>query len=209
MPEEGETTTTSTPAGQPAPAAPAPAAAEPAAPAPAETPGTLTTAPTPAPASGAPEKYELKLPDGSHLGDGALDRTAAYARKQGLSNEEAQELLNRENSAVVDYVESVKKQAEVWAEDSKADSEIGGDNLAKNCELAKRALDKFGSEALRDALNESGFGNHPEVVRVFSRIGKAMSEDQIVVPGTAGAASEKTAEETFYGETTSKPTEGE
>ena len=34
-------------------------------------------------------------------------------------------------------------------------------------------------------LNESGLGNHPEVIRLFYRTGKAMSEDSLIV----GAAS--------------------
>jgi hypothetical protein len=53
--------------------------------------------------------------------------------------------------------------------------------------VAKKALDAFGTAELRSLLNESGLGNHPEVIRFMFRAGKAISEDSMVT-GTKGEA---------------------
>jgi hypothetical protein len=53
--------------------------------------------------------------------------------------------------------------------------------------VAKKALDAFGTAELRSLLNESGLGNHPEVIRFMFRAGKAISEDSMVT-GNKGEA---------------------
>ena len=153
--------------------------------------------------AGAPEKYELKLPEGSTFLDAkALERTAAFAREQGLTNDEAQALLEREHEVVKTYAESQQAMAtqsvQKWAEEAKADKEIGGEAFVKNAELAKRVVERYGTEAFKKALSDTGLGNHPELVRVFVRIAKSMSEDQLVLPKTAGGT-KRTPEEVFYG----------
>lgn len=151
-----------------------------------------------------PIKYDLKLPKDSMLNEGAVDEIAEFAKEQGLSNEQAQKLLDRENKAVKEYAESqvegLKEKSSQWVEDVKNDKELGGENFNKNVELAHRALEKFGSKQLKETLNSSGLGSHPELVRVFSRIGKAMADDSIVNQGSEGSK-QKTAEEIMYGGT--------
>ena len=74
-------------------------------------------------------------------------------------------------------VEEVKTE---WANDSQSDSEFGGENLKSNLEIAKSSLNAFGTDALKSLLEESGLGNHPEVIRFMYRAGKAISEDSYV-----------------------------
>ena len=45
---------------------------------------------------------------------------------------------------------------------------------------AKSALDTFGNDALKSLLVETGFGNHPEIIRFMYRAGKAISEDSYI-----------------------------
>jgi len=156
-----------------------------------------------------PEKYDLKLPEGSPLKADAIDKIAAIAKERGLSNEEAQAELNKESELIGTYVKGQAVEADTvkegWIAEAKSDKEIGGDNFAKSAETAKRVVKRFGTEAFEKALNETGLGNHPEAVRVFTRIGKAMSEDQLVLPGTQPAP-RKSLEETLYGDTSKKET---
>jgi hypothetical protein len=63
---------------------------------------------------------------------------------------------------------------------SKGDKEFGGDKLSENLGVAKKALDAFGTAELRSLLNQSGLGDHPEVIRFMYRAGKAISEDRFV-----------------------------
>lgn len=142
-----------------------------------------------------PEKYELKIPDGSPLDKEALARVEDYAKANKLSNEEAQKLLEVENTAVKAYAEKTLKESEAakasWLDGSKNDKEIGGDKLARNVELSRRVVDKFGSPLLKQIFNETGTGNHPELIRMLSRIGDAIGEDQLVIGKVGSPAQEK------------------
>jgi len=64
-----------------------------------------------------------------------------------------------------------------------------GAELPKQLELAKRAVDKFGGDALRAAINESGVGNHPAFVDLFISIGKSLAEDSVSGASAGGPAS--------------------
>lgn len=140
-----------------------------------------------------PEKYELKMPDGSPLDKEAITRVENFAKANKLSNEEAQQVLEVENTAVKTFAD--KQQADMeqtkktWLDQSTNDKEFGGENLGKNVELSRRVVDKFGSQEFRNALNETGLGNHPELIRMLSRIGKAIGEDELVI-GRTGAKPE-------------------
>lgn len=149
-----------------------------------------------------PEKYELKLPEGSTLDQSAIDRVSAYAKEMKLSQDMAQAVLDREHLAVDSYAKALDSQfaavKEEWKQNGFKDKEIGGDAYRENAELAKRVVAKYASEEFAKILDESGYGNHPELIRTFLRIGKAMAEDKLVMPG-AQAGGKKSAEELFYG----------
>jgi hypothetical protein len=79
---------------------------------------------------------------------------------------------------------------ESWGEAVKTDQEIGGAKLDENLAVARRAVDAFGSPALKELLNTTGLGNHPEVVKAFYKAGKAISEDGFVRGQPKGPATE-------------------
>ncbi len=150
-----------------------------------------------------PEKYELKLPENSSLDDAALERIATDAKSQGLSQEQAQAQLERESS-ITTAIEERRVAAEKvvvdgWLETTKADAEIGGEHFAKNIELAHRVLQRFGSPAMTEMLKKTGLGNHPELVRAFNRIGKAMGEDNFVTATPAPTNEPRDPAEVLYG----------
>lgn len=154
----------------------------------------------PAPAAAAAAKpIELKLPDKSLLGQTRVDKIAAYAKEQGLSQEQAQALVNRESEAVSEYQVGIQdahkqggpewtKRVDAYESAIVADKEIGGDAAKESAELAKRVINRFATDGLKTQLDATGFGSHPELVRLFVRIGKTMGEDSLVVPGKTGAA---------------------
>jgi hypothetical protein len=55
--------------------------------------------------------------------------------------------------------------------------------------VARKALESFGSPALKELLNNTGLGNHPEVIKAFHKVGKLISEDKMVkgTPATPGS----------------------
>lgn len=149
-----------------------------------------------------PEKYELKLPDGALLDSVALEEISAYAKEKGYSQEQAQELLTRENEAVLDYVERTeelhKAQVSKWRQEVMADKEIGGEQFNINIEYAHRVLQKFAPKEFVETLEKTGFGNHPLLVKTFVAIGKAMQPDKIVKANSVGQT--KNYEDIFYGQ---------
>ena len=60
------------------------------------------------------------------------------------------------------------------------------------------ALDQFGTPELREALDQTGMGSHPEVIRVFSRIGAAISEGKVITGGIGTQDADKTQAEVMY-----------
>lgn len=163
------------------------------------------------PAKVVPEKYELKTPDGSLLDPKHIEALQSYAKEKGLSNDEAQALLERESGAVAAFArgqqEAHKRGGTEWTKRVdgyeaalKADKELGGEAFAANAEIAKRAIDRFAPE-LKPILDETGFGSHPDLFRAFHRIGKAMEEDKLVNPGSKapGQGDKKSTAEKFYG----------
>lgn len=129
----------------------------------------------------APEKYEFKAPDGQAFDPEVLKAYEGVARELGLSQEGAQKVLDTVAPKLQEQQQAAIEQTKAqWAEQSKADKEFGGDKMPEHLAVAKKALDKFGSPELRQLLNDSGLGNHPEIIRAFYRAGKAISEDGFV-----------------------------
>ena len=143
-----------------------------------------------------PEKYDLKLSENSILDDVFVKRTEAYAKEHKLSQEDAQSILKAQEEDVAAFMEDRKAE---WKEKSLKDPEIGGEKLTENIALASRMLKKFGSPTLEKELNRTGYGNHPEMVRLFVKIGKMGGEDKFIQPGAQAGAGEKTLAERLYG----------
>lgn len=148
------------------------------------------------------KEIELTLPDGALLSAEQLAEIKAYAKDNGLSQEKAQDLVNKNNQNLMSFKQAqdaeFEKRKSEWVTQVQADKEIGGPEFNRNIEYAKRALDKFASKDLRETLDKTGLGNHPELVKTFFRIGKAMQEDTFVKSG-ATTSQPKSMEDIFYG----------
>lgn len=127
---------------------------------------------------------DLKVPEGLQLPKDYVEKIASYAREQGFSKDKAQELLNLKADMIQDMIEQQKesyaKTRDEWVSQVKNDQEIGGNNFKQSIDLAQRALKQFASDEFIKTLNETGYGDHPEVVRVFARVGKLIANDHIV-----------------------------
>lgn len=150
-----------------------------------------------------PTKYDLTLAEGSHLDAQAMERTAEYARTQGLSNEQAQALLDRESDVVASYVDAQKAQMQAksdgWLNELSRDPEFGGDNFKRSAALAKRVVEKFGDQTLKQSLDTTKMGNYPPLVRMLVKIGNAISDDQLVMGNETTFKGGRSVEDVFYG----------
>ncbi len=149
-----------------------------------------TAAPGAAPAAPRPDPYAgLHVSEALGIDPAILDDFKALAGDLELSPEAAQRLMDF-------YLDAHRRRHDGWRAQTVADRELGGQALARNVAAAGRAIDRFGGPELRRTLEVTGTGNHPEMVRFFVRVGKALAEDGLVRP-THGRQP-KSYGETFY-----------
>lgn len=148
-----------------------------------------------------PEEYAaFELPEGMELDEALLGKANPLMKELGLNQENAQKAVSfiaemRQADAQA-IATAHEKQVSEWETAAKADKEFGGDKFNENAALARSAVDKLGSPELKTFLDESGLGNHPELVRMFVKVGKAIAEDD--PGGGSPAAKEKSAAEILY-----------
>lgn len=119
----------------------------------------------------------LAFPEGVMVDASLMDNFKGLAGEHGLSCEGAQKMMDLHMQAVEAQQAIYQQTINDWVHSVADDPEIGGAHQAQALGLAKQALDTFGTPALMDALNQSGLGNHPELIRAFYRMGKAIAED--------------------------------
>jgi hypothetical protein len=149
---------------------------------------------------GAPEKYEFTAPEGVTLDAEAVAEFEPVAKELNLSNEQAQKLVELQTKLVHKQQEAWDRQVETWVTEINADKEIGGQAVKQSITHAQRALTQFGTPELKAALDATKMGNHPELVRVFARIGKAMAEDTFV-PADKPAGTKRNPADVMYDKT--------
>lgn len=147
---------------------------------------------------GAPEAYEaFKVPEGYVLDEQLLGEFTPVLKDLNLSQDQAQKLIDFAPKLVEQTVQTATSKVleqvgfadyAQWPTQVKKDQEIGGDKLAENLAVAKKARDQFATPELRKLLDTTPMGNHPEIIRLFHRIGKAISEDGYVPGGKATTA---------------------
>jgi len=133
---------------------------------------------------GAPEKYEFnaEVADAPQkLDPEVLTAFGDVAKELDLPQEDAQKVLDKVAPVIQKRQAKMLEQVRAdWANESQTDEEFGGEALNENLNVAKQALDAFGTDAFKSLLQETGFGNHPEIIRFMYRAGKAISEDSYV-----------------------------
>ena len=150
-------------------------------------------------------KFELNLPADSLLDPAVIEDIVSYSKEKGLSPEVAQAILEREHSAVSSFrdaqLQHLEQQKIEWVKNAKADKEIGGDRYNESVELAHRVFKDYASPSFREELVKTGLGNHPELLRVFSKLGRDVyAEDKMIKPGIQ-AGGHRSSEDILYGKT--------
>jgi len=134
--------------------------------------------------AGAPEEYDtFVVPEGYGVDETVLNEYQDWAKELDLSQEQAQagvDLVAKMQEAQADkWVE----QQKTWVEEAKSDPEFGGEKFDQNVAVAVKARDSFGNPEFSEMLDVSGLGNHPEMIRFLNRVGRAISEEKVVVGG--------------------------
>jgi hypothetical protein len=134
----------------------------------------------------APERYELKL-EGLTLDPKLLAEAEPVFREMGLSNKQANALLpiapklmaSAQEQVIQKLIDEGSKQRNAWLEAFNNDRELGGANRSESARLAQLGLEKMGigkDHPFRAALNETGFGNHPDMIRILRWVGSTAAQ---------------------------------
>ncbi len=139
----------------------------------------------------APEEYkDFALPEGMKLEGQDLSEFKSFAKEQDLTQEQAQKVLEFAGPKIKAMIEGPYKAwtdlTNDWWAKTKEDAEIGGTKLEQSVKDAGNAFIpgesnpffKTESEvtAIREALKATGAMHHPEVQRLFVRMGKMLAE---------------------------------
>lgn len=157
-----------------------------------------------------PATYTLQLRDGYSLDEQGQQEVDALFHDMKLSPEQAQkaadEYMRRVDALTQKQAEYQREQSARWAAESAHDSEYGGSKFRENLSYSADAMKKFGTPRLREMLNQTGVGNHPEMVRFFIRVGKALRQDTLVTGSQAGR--DKPLSEIMYPSMAGLPSNG-
>ena len=129
-----------------------------------------------------PAYGEFKLPEGVTVDADSLKPATELFAETGLNQDQAQKFIDlamaRETAAAHKSVQAFVDLQNQWVSEIKADPDIGGDRLKTSLASANRAIDRLNVPGLREALNFTGAGNHPAIVKAFVRLGQMIAEDR-------------------------------
>lgn len=155
-------------------------------------------------------KAVLKLPDGSKIDPSLVEKIAGIASEQGLSPDQAKVVFDLHHQEATTFAEKQSqsavaealaahqpggaeyaKQQATWNAEALADPDLGNGNpnqLKSKVDLGRRVIAKFGDQQTIDYLEKTGLGSHPAVLKLMARLGAAMREDTLVIPGSTPPA---------------------
>ena len=151
---------------------------------------------------GAPKTYQdFTVPEGIELDAATLEAATPILKRIGATQEDAQELVNLQAKTVQGIFDTQatewKKIQDGWKNTAETDPEYGKGKYDESVVVARSAMREVGTPELMAALEETGMGNHPEFVRFFYRVGKAIREDNFNF-GNANKENPKSAADRIY-----------
>lgn len=154
-------------------------------------------------AEAAPTAYTFTAPEGSGVDvDSAPVRALGeQAATLGLSNEQAQQILNQVGPALTEHYQLQHRQMmEQWAEETRQHPEIGGSKLQQSLVEAKQAFATFDPDGQAlEVLTQWGLVNHPAILGFAKRVRAAVSDGKFVAGSSREQQPQHTARHHFPG----------
>ena len=131
-------------------------------------------------------QYQLgTMPEGAD--QGLVDWFKSTSKEAGLTEEQASTIFNKYNEMGLEGQKMSESQSVLKAESQLKELKTEfGPAFDERVALAQKAVHEFGGEGLREALNESGLGNHPELVKAFAKAGMLISEGNLQAAEQSG-----------------------
>jgi len=148
-----------------------------------------TAAPVVVPAAtvvtGAPEAYaDFTMPEGTTFAPEVLTVFKSTAKELNLPQNKAQLVIDKLVPAIEARGKAAIMQgrADMLAA-AKADKDIGGEKFDESVAVAKFAMAAYFTPEFAKFLNDSGLGNHPEMIRGLVKAGIPLKPDGWVFGG--------------------------
>jgi hypothetical protein len=121
-------------------------------------------------------------PSAAALEPAAAPSTATALPAQPQADAQAEASLNQQQALLhQEQAQAWQEQVAQWRNEAESDPELGGAALPATVARAQMALNHFDSDDhfVGKLLQESGYGNHPQVLRFFNRLAASMMEDSL------------------------------
>ena len=161
---------------------------------------TTAEAVEPEPTEPEPSQDELVVPKPSeyNLPEGMPDNIRIFAHENGFTQKQLEAALNQFGG----YMNDVKVSEQMALRQmGEAHLKNWGPQAKTKLALAKQALQQNDPDgALAEALETSGYGNHPAVLNFLHNIGKSMQEGGFLKSAVPRNPQDKTAAQMMYGD---------
>lgn len=151
---------------------------------------------------GVPEKYEFKAPDGYEIDAKFIEQATPVLKELGLSNEQAQKLVNlqieREKATAEAPYKLYEEMRNGWRKDVVSDPTLGDGSSLKSEVRASigRMFDSVGDAKLvadfKQSMDTTGAGDNPAFVKLMYKMSQMLGEGTGVKgkgPSTLGQTS--------------------
>ena len=131
---------------------------------------------------GRPEEasgYKTEIPQShqTYFKEDQINEFRNVAHQIGLNQEQVSALLNFQMKSIDADLSSEPSRLAVGKQETENTlKQEWGMEYDKNMRSAKRALDVYGDDEIKDLMNGEA-GNHPAVIRLFSRLGAEVTEE--------------------------------
>lgn len=128
----------------------------------------------------------IDLPEDQQLDESTMNELANVCSDMGLSQKAFANIVQRMTPFLAQRQD---EQIEAFRQDNLKtlyqDKELGGARYKQTLNDANRIYQKYVSPDLQELFSSTGLNTHPEVVRLFHSLSKALSDDAIVRGGQA------------------------
>ena len=134
----------------------------------------------------ADEPFSVKAPEGAEAYQADFDKFAGdmdgwlKANPNASVREALAEAAARQAKLVgesqAQAMAQRDQQISTWGDELRADKDFGGEAFDKNVATAIKGLEAVGSPELRQMLDQTGLGSHPEIVRAFKKVGELVAD---------------------------------
>ena len=129
------------------------------------------------------DAYQIEIPDGHPANADFVKSAKAWAYESGLSQEQFKQFAVKYIEAEAAMIKEHQISEEKALNDLKKEQ---GSQFDAFVQTAQKAVERFATPDEKKWLDQTGLGSNSTFVRMFGRIGAAISEDKLITGQSGG-----------------------